>query len=146
MDIWIICVFVYPSIKQNHFNHLSAHSYGACARTSFIVLAVRTDCFHSYVTPGTSPSGLADAVPATGLQSTSSVVVAETWTTLWAHGTNTQLEKLGQCEWVAWGHGWPSGCERGFNQYTFLKVGDDSFVFELWKMRIIDIYIFNYLW
>lgn len=123
------------NIAVHLFNHVSAQSYSLCRQiyTSFIVLAISTQCFHGYVTSGPPPAWLADAVPSAGFQSASSIVVAETWTTLWAQGTNTQLEKLELCEWVGWSHGWPSGCEIGFNQYTFLKVGDDSFVLELWE-------------
>lgn len=51
--------------------------------TSFVVLAVGAEGFHGYMTAGSSPAWLANAVPSTGFQGAPSVVVAETWTTLW---------------------------------------------------------------
>lgn len=55
----------------------------ASRHTSFVVLAVGAERFHGYMTAGPSPAWLADAVPSTGFQGAPSVVVAETWTTLW---------------------------------------------------------------
>lgn len=50
--------------------------------TSFIVLAISTERFHGHMTPSPPPARLADAVPPTGLQGASSIVVAESWAAL----------------------------------------------------------------
>lgn len=112
LDIWIFCAllpstfnmfpYVPPCIKQIQlliYLTMSLRTLIVYVEkyTSFIVLAISTQCFHCYVTPSPSPSWLADAMPAIGFQSASSIVVAETWTTLWTQGKNIQFEKLEQC-------------------------------------------------
>lgn len=58
----------------------TVHAY---RHTSFVVLAVGAERFHGYMTAGSSPAWLANAMPSTGFQGAPSVVVTETRTTLW---------------------------------------------------------------
>ena len=78
-------LFMHPSLNTH------ARAQTNTGRTSFVVLAVGTDHLHGDVTASSSPSRLADTMPAAGFQGAAAIVVTQAWTTLWVHNKSTTI-------------------------------------------------------